>query len=137
VGLMTAITGHAAGVFGGDHLREVFRFGGVLFMAAPAQIGYLGKFGYMRGRIVRVGRQGAMAGFAGDVGVFAGGAGSGFAIVAHHAGILPGERDGVLADQVERPRTVVAVLSERLGNDGASHHQEGRHRGQEYYGRPD
>jgi hypothetical protein len=42
MGLMAGGTERAAGMFGGHHLRKVLGLGGVLFMAAPAEIGDIG-----------------------------------------------------------------------------------------------
>ena len=100
--LVAGVAGRAAGVLGGGYLRKALRLGGVLFVAAAAEVGDIGQFGNVRRGIVGVLRQRAMARFAGDVGVFAGGASLGFVVVAHHAGVLPGVGDGVGADQVER-----------------------------------
>jgi hypothetical protein len=105
-------------------------------MAAAAQIGHVGKFGNVSRGVVGVLRQRTMAGFAGDVGVFAGGAGSGLFVVAHRAGILPGKGDGVAANEFERARSVMAVFSECFGDNGATYDQKDRQCGQQNHGRP-
>ena len=102
VRLMAVVAGHAAGVFGG-------RPPGESSWAWPRPVHGSGgtgwrrrEFGNVRDGVVGVLRQRTVARFAGYVGVFAGGPGFGFLIVAQHAGILPGEGYGMLADQVER-----------------------------------
>ena len=118
-------------MLGGDHLREGGRFGGVLFVAATAQVGYVGKFGHMRGRVVRMLCQRAVASFAGYVGVFAGGTCGRLIVVAHHACVLSGKGDWVLTNQLERAGPVMAVLPEGLGDDGAPYEQENRENGKQ------
>src|ERR1035438_3864667 len=90
VRLMARIAGHAAGVFGGGHLREVGGLGGVLFVAPAAEVGDIGQLGDVGGGVGGMLGEGTMAGFAGDVGVLAGGAGFGLVIVAHDALVLAG-----------------------------------------------
>src|ERR1035438_2383483 len=109
VRLVAGIAGDAAVVFGGHHLRKALGFGGIFFVTAPAEVGHLGQLGNVGAGIVGMLGQGSMAGFAGDVGMFAGGAELGLFVVAQHAGILPGVADGAGADQVERRRPVMAV----------------------------
>ena len=58
-----------------------------------------------------------MAGFAGDMGVLAGGAGLGLIIVAKNALILAGVNHGALADFGQSGGAVVAVLAEGLGDN--------------------
>ena len=79
----------------------------------------------------------AVAGFAGHVGVFAAGADFALVLVAHDAGVLAGVRDGLLADGLERPGAVVAVLAEVLGHDRAANHQKDADSGQEHERGPD
>lgn len=122
--LVTGVAEGAAGVLGGDHLGEPLGLGRILFMTAPAEAADLGQFGDDGAGIVGVLRQRTVAAFAGNVGVFAGGSSFGLIVMAHHAGILAGEGDGPLADGGEGARTVVAVLSEVFGDDGATQHEE-------------
>jgi hypothetical protein len=90
----------------------------------------------VRRRVVRVLRQWTMARFTGHMGVLAGGPGGSLLVVTHDAGILPGEGYGVLANQVEGARPVVAILPECLGNDGAADDEKDCHDGQQDQGRP-
>ena len=98
VRLVARIAEHAAGVLGGDHLREGGRLGGVLFVAAAAEVGDIGQLGDVGGGVAGMLGEGTVAGFAGDVGVLAGGAGFGLVIVAQNALILAGVSDGALAE---------------------------------------
>ena len=122
--LVAGVAEGATGMLGSDHLGEPLGFGRILFMTAPAEAADLGEFGDDGAGVVGVLGEGAVAAFAGDVGVFAGGACFGLVVVARDAGILAGEGDGPLADGGEGTRTVVAVLSKVLGDDGAAEHEE-------------
>ncbi len=136
MGLVAVVASHAARMLDGCHLREAFRLGRVLLMAAAAQVSDVRQFRNMCRGIVRVLRLRTMARFAGYVGVLAAGSGLTFVLVAQNAGILPGERYGVLAYQVERARPVVAKLTESFGDDSASDEEENRQNGQNDEGRP-
>jgi len=136
VGLMAVVAGHAAGVRGCYHLRKVLRFGGVLLVAAAAQVSDLGQFRNVRRGVVGMLRQWAVAGFAGYMGVFAGGSGFAFFVVTKHTGVLPCEGYRMLADQVERARPVMAILSESLGDNGATDDEKDCQSGQQDQGWP-
>jgi hypothetical protein len=58
------------------------------------------------------------------MGVLAGGAGLGLVVVAHHAGVLAGERNGVLADAVEGRGVIMAILAEGLWDQSGADQQE-------------
>ena len=133
--LMTGVAGHPAGVLGGDHLWKTAGLGGVLFMAAPAEIGDIRAFRDVGGGIVGVLGEGPVAGLAGDVRMLAGFAGVSLVVVAHDAGILAGIGDGPLPYGGERARAVVAVLAEVLGDHRAADRQEKAESGQEDDGR--
>ena len=133
--LVTGVAGRAAGVLGGDDLGEPLGLGGVLFVAAAAEVGDVGKFGDDGAGVVGVGGKGTVAGFAGDVGVLAGGASLGFVIMAQDAGVLSGVGDGALADGVQGAGAVVAVLTEVFRDDGAADGQEEAESGEENEGR--
>jgi len=130
------VAGRAARVFGSHDLRKPFGFGRILFVAPAAQVGDFGQLRHVRGRILGVLRQRTVAGFAGDVRVFSRRARLTFVCVAHQAGVLSGEGDGMLADEIQRAWPVMPVLAEGLGNDRASDHQENRHRGEQDERRP-
>jgi hypothetical protein len=130
VGLVARIAEHAAGVFGGDHLREGLRLGGVLFVAAAAEVGDIGELGDVGGGVIGMPGEGTVAGFAGDVGVLTGGASFGLVIVAHDALVLAGVRNGALAGFEQGGGAVVAVLAEGLGDDYGTYDEEDTKRGE-------
>lgn len=134
---MAAIAEHAAGVFGGGHLGEPFGFGRVLFVAAAAEVGDVGQHGFVGGGIVDMLCLRAVACLAGDVGVFAGGAGFPFVFVAEQAHVLAGEGDGPLADGIERAGAIVAVPAEVLGYDGSANNEKKTEPGDEHEGGSD
>ena len=134
MGLVAAVTQHAAGMFDGRHLGEFRGFGRVLFMAAAAQVGDVGQLRNVRHRVLGMLRQGAMAGFAGDMSVFACGARFAFILVAHQAGVLPGKRDGVLADQGQGAGPIMPILAEGFGDNGATDYQKEREPGEQNQG---
>jgi len=86
--------------------------------------------------IVGVVRQRSVARFASYVRVFTGGPFFGFVIVTKNAGVLSGECDRMLPDQVERAGTVMSILSESLGDDGAADDEEDCEAGKNDQGRP-
>jgi len=90
----------------------------------------------VRHRVVGVLRQWTVAGFAGHMGVFAGGPAFGLVIVTEHAGVLPREGYRVLANQVERPRPVVPILPKSSGDDGAADDEKDCQSGDQHQGRP-
>src|SRR5215467_14523488 len=61
---------------------------------------------------------------ASEVRVFAGGPGLGLILMAEDAGRLAGEGGLPLPDQVQRGRTIVAVLAEGFRNNGAPNNQK-------------
>jgi len=135
--LVAGIAGHAARVFDGRHLREALGFGGILFMTAPAEVGHLGQFGDDGAGVVGVFGQRPVAGFAGDVRMFAGGAGRSLLVMAHHAGFLSGVVHGVRADQVQRGWPVMPVLSEVFRNHSGPDDEKYTHAGNQDQGRAD
>ena len=136
MGLVATVAGHAARMFGRGDLGKASGLGGILFMTAAAEVGDLRQFGDVGGGIVGMLRQGSMAGFAGDMGMFAGAAGLALVLVAHQAGILAREGDGMLPHQVERPGPVMPVLPEGFGDDSAANHQKDCQGGQQNCGWP-
>jgi hypothetical protein len=132
---MALVAGHAAGMLRGNDLGESSWFGGVFFVATPAEVGDVGQLRNVRRGIVGMLRQGPMTGFARHVSVLAGGARFGFVIMAEDAGVLPGVRDGPLPHQRKGTRAIVAVLSKRFGDNRAAHHQKYNHTGQQNQGR--
>ena len=122
--LMARAAHHPAGVIGGHHLRETLGFRGVLFMTARTENGHVGQRGFDVDEVGRVPGLRPMAGFAGDMSVFAGGARLGLLIMAGDALGLPTKADRMLANQAESRRPVVAVCAEILGDHSPSNHQE-------------
>ena len=78
-----------------------------------------------------------VTGLAGNMGVFAGGAGLGFVVVAEDAGVLAGKGERPLADQIQCRRTIVAVLAESFRNNRAPNDQESSQPSQQNRGRAD
>jgi len=87
-------------------------------------------------RVIGVLRQCAVARFASHMGMFAGGAGFRFLVMTENASILAGEGRRVLANQVERSRPIVSVLSKRFRDDRAANDQEDSEAGEQNAGRP-
>jgi hypothetical protein len=124
VGLVARIAEHAPGVFGRDHLREARWFGRILLMTAPAQVGDIGQLRHVGHWVVRMFREGAMAGFAGDVRVLSHRARLSLIVVAEHARVLPGKSHGTRPDGIECGWAVVPVLAKPFGNDKGTDEQE-------------
>lgn len=132
--LMAGVAEHAARVLRGSDLREAVRLGCVFFVAPPAEVGDVGELRLVSRRVVGGGvlRLRSVTGFAGDVGVAAGGADLGLVVVAKRAGVLAGVRDGPLPDHVERRRPVMAIFAESFRNDGGANYQKKTEPGQEH-----
>ena len=124
--LMAGVAEGASGVFDSSDLGEPGGFGGILLMAAAAEVGDVGKLRDVGGRIVGMLGEGAVAGFAVDAGMFAGSLDLGHFVVAHDAGVLAGVGDGFLANEVEGAGPVVAVLAEAFRDDGGTDGEEQR-----------
>jgi len=134
---MAGVAEHAAGVFGRRDLRKSSGLGRVLLMAACAENGYIRQHGLEAGGIIGMLRLRPVTGLAGNMGVFAGGAGLGFVIVTEDARVLAGEGERPLADQIQCRGTIVAVLAEGFRNNGAPNHQESSQPSQQNRGRAD
>lgn len=132
MGFVAGVAQHAAGVFGGHHLREGLGFGHVFFVAAGAEGRDVGEFGFERAGVVGVFGLRAVAGFAGDLGVASGGTHGRLIVVAENASGLSGVGDGVFANGGQGAGAVVAVLSEVFGDDGAADDDEQSESDQEY-----
>src|ERR1017187_5041631 len=91
--LVTGLAGEAAGVLVGVDLREAFGFGGAGRVAADAEDCGV-ELGWGDRGVVGMLRQRAMAGFAVDVGVLAGGLDGQDVGVAGLAGLVAGEVGG-------------------------------------------
>src|SRR5262245_27980980 len=79
----------------------------------------------------------AVAGFAGDMRVAAGGADFGLVVVTEDAGVLAGVGDGARANHIEGGGPVVAILAEAFRDDGSADHEKESQRGDEDEGRTD
>jgi hypothetical protein len=104
-------------------------------VATPAEVGDVGQLRNVRRGIVGVLRQWPVTGFARHVSVFAGCTRFGLVVMAENAGVLPRVRDGMLPDQAQRTRAVVAVLSKSFGDNRAAYHQKYNQTGQQNQGR--
>jgi hypothetical protein len=130
VRLVAFIAGHPAGVLLGNHLRKSGGLGRVLFVAPAAEIGDIRQFGLDGRGVAGMLRLRSVAGFAGHMGMLAGGADLRLIVMAQDAGGLSGIRDGMRTNCGERPWPVVAELTEGFGNDGAANNQEDPEDGQ-------
>src|SRR5579871_493355 len=112
--LVALIAGHAAGMLRRNHLWEVLGFGGILLVAARTQDLHIGQR-RLRGNGVigmRVFGLRPVAGLAGDMGMFAGGALFGFLVMAQDAFGLAGKRQRLLAIDEQSGGPEMAVLAE-------------------------
>ena len=125
--LVAGFAGNAAGVLVGVDLREVFGFGGAGSVALDAEDGGV-QLGRGDRRIVGVVGQRTVAGFAIDVGVLAGLLGVEDVRVAGLAALVAGEVDGLGCDLGYGCAAIVAILSERLGDDEVANHEK-HHKG--------
>jgi hypothetical protein len=98
------------------YLRKVPGLGGIFFMTAPAKIGDIRQLRDVSRGVFGMLCQRTVAGLTSDMGVFARGANLGLVVMAHYTGVLPGIGDRVLANQIERPGAVVAVLAKGFGH---------------------
>jgi hypothetical protein len=137
VRLVAGVAGHAAGMLRCGYLREIRRLSGVFLMAACAERGDFRKSGFDLGNVGDVCGLSTVARFAGHMSVLTGGTGFSFFLVALEALSLAGERDRVLADEVERAGPVVPVLSKVLWNYRAANHQKDAQPGQQNHRRAD
>jgi hypothetical protein len=109
----------------GVDLREAFGFGGAGGMAANAEDCCV-EFRGSDGGVVGVFGQGAVASFAVDVGVFAGGFGGEDIGVAGFAGLMAGKVDGFGGYLGDCGSAVMAILSEGPGHDEVADHEKHR-----------
>ena len=111
---MTGVAKHALGMRHCIHLREARGFGGVLFVAAPTEIGHVRQLGHMGDGVGSVLGERPMAGLAPDTGMLAATVHLALLIVALAALLMPGIGDGASADHLECARPVVSVFPEVL-----------------------
>ncbi len=122
--LVTSVANHALGVRHRIHLGKSLGLGGVLFMAAPAEVGHVRQLGNIGNGIVRVFGQGAVAGLAAHARVLPRVMHLGFIGVAEGALACPriGNRQG--GDHVKRTRPVVSILPKVFGHHGGADNEE-------------
>ena len=133
MGLMARVTEHAGIVIRGSDLREIARLGGVFQVAPDAKRGHIGERGLGGDGVAAIGVFGlrAVAGFAGNMRVFPGGARLRLIGVTKHALRLAGEGHGPRPKQIEGRGAVVPVLAESLGDHGLANQHEDPKRGHE------
>jgi len=122
MGLVARVAEHALGMRGGDDLGEGGGFGGVLLMAPAAEVGDVWEFGFGRAGVVcgGVGVLGAVAGFAGNVGVFSGGARGSLGVVTGETRVLAGVGEGLGANGIEGSGGEVAIAAEVFRDNGGA-----------------
>jgi len=121
---MAGIAGRAAHVFCGDYLGETLGLGRVFFVATAAERSHIGQLRLDGAWVAGMLRLGPVAGFAGYVGVPAGGPCFGFVVMTGHAGILAGESQRPLPNRLQGARAIVAVLAKCLWDHRLPHHQK-------------
>lgn len=131
VRLVTSVAKHSLGVRNRLYLGKSYGLGGVFFMAAPTEIGYIGQLGYIGDGVVRMFGQGTMAGLATNSGMLPPTVHLGFFIVAGGTLASTGVGNWKCADHVKRARPVVSVLPKVLGHHGGTEDQENPHRHQQ------
>ena len=124
MGLVTCVAKHPLGMRDRIYLGKAFRFGSVLFVAAPAEVGDLGQLGHIGDGIVRMFGQGSVAGFATHSRVLSLAMHLGFIFVAGGTLASAGVGNGQRANHVERARPVVSIFPKVLGHHGSAHKQE-------------
>jgi len=127
VRLVTSVAKHALRVRDRIDLGKTLRLGRVIFMAAAAEIGYVGQLGDIGGGVVRVFGQGAVAGFASNTRMLTPVMHLGFFIVAEGALASAGIGNWERGNGVERTRRVMSVFPKVLGHHGGAENQENTH----------
>jgi len=115
VGLVTSVANHALGVRDGIHLGKPFRLGGVFFMAATAEVGYVGQLGHVGDGIVNVFGQRAVACLTMHIRMLARVMNLRLLVVAEGALASASIGDGERGDHVERTRPVVSIFPKVFG----------------------
>ena len=110
--LMTGVAKRSGRVLGGDDLGEGLGLGGVLLVAAAAEVCDIRQLRYVRGRVIGMLCLRSVTGLTGHMGVLAQSPGLGLVFMAGHTGLLAGKRYGPKTDRVECGCTVMAELAE-------------------------
>ena len=134
---MASVASESAGVIGGDDLRECPGLGAVGFVAPGAEDRCVELRRLDRARVVGVFGLRSVAGFAGDHDVFA----EFFLIdnvgVAAFANIVAGVRNRAGRGFRDGRSSVMAVLAERLRDNGSAQNDEGGDRDDDHSGQTD
>jgi hypothetical protein len=126
VRLVTTVAKHALGMSYRSHLREALGFGGIFFMAAPAEVCHIGQLGHVGGGVVSVLGQRTMTGLAGDIRMLALAMRLGFRIVTEEALAVPSVGDGASADHLECAPPVMSIHPKVLRHYDSPDEQEDR-----------
>ncbi len=121
---MTVLAERAARVLFAHHLRERFRLGYILFMAARAQHGRIRQLRHHRSWIGGMSSKRAVAGFAVHSRVFARLLHFEHVAVALFASLVTGKRNRLRRKLAQCISTIVAVLPKALRNKVCPHQQK-------------
>jgi hypothetical protein len=134
MGLVADVAQRAPRMLSRNYLGKTRGFRRILFVTSPAKVGDIGQGRLMRRRVVRlsVSRLRPMAGFASHMGVLPGIVHLGLIRMAHIALLMPGIRNGLLTNGIERARIVVAVLAESFRNECGAGDEENAKSGQQH-----
>jgi len=124
VRLVAGVAEYTAGMLDRDYLREASGLGSVLFVTAAAEVGHVGEHRFVRRGVIGMVGLRAVAGFAGDMGMFAGRARFALVFMTHEAHVLAGENEGFRPDQVQSLRPVMAIFSESFRHHGGADGQK-------------
>ena len=114
--LVTGVAKHALGMRNGVHLRETLGLGGVLLVATPTEVGYIGQLRPVGRWVVGVFGQRAVTGLTVHARMLAALMRLGLCIVTKDALALAGVSDRPGADHVERAGAIVSVFPKILGD---------------------
>jgi len=128
---MASITEHTLRMRNCFYLGKIPGLGGILFVAAPAQIRDIGQLRHVRNRVFRMLGQRAMAGFATNSGMLSTVMHFGLLVMTHGALTVAGISNGARRYHIERSGAVVSVLPKALGHHGSADYQEKNHSGQQ------
>ena len=125
--LVTGVANHALGVRYGINLGEALGFGSIFFMAAPAEVGYVGQLGHVGDGVVHMFGQRSVTGLTADSRVLPRVVHLSFVFMARGALASTSIGDRQRTDHIERARPVVSVFPKVLGYHNGANHQENSH----------
>jgi len=131
VGLVTGVANHALGVRDGIHLGKPFRLCSVFFMAATAEVGYVGQFRHVGNGVFSVFGQGAVACLTMYIGMLTRVMYLGFLVVAESALASASIGNGERGDHIECTGSVVSIFPKVFGYYGGTNNQENNNSGQQ------